>query len=125
LIASGVLDGAGNAWFFTGGVAESGVVGSTPGTFTGTVAFSTYMGELSPSGAVLTPFNPSTQSYGLQPTGVGVNATATSTNTTVAPLAVTVGALGIDVFGNIWVEDVLSNRIIKISGLATANTVNY
>jgi hypothetical protein len=32
--------------------------------------------------------------------------------------------LGVDVSGNIWMEDILSNRIIKISG-AVANTVNY
>lgn len=125
LIASGSLDGAGNAWFFTGGVTANGVVGSSPGTFTGTVTFSTYLSELSPSGAVLTPYNASTQTYGLQQTGVGINATATSTNASIVPLSIPVGSFGIDVFGNIWVEDVLSNRILKIPSLATANTVNY
>jgi hypothetical protein len=124
LISSGTLDGAGNLWFLTGGYAASGVVGSPSETFTGPVTFSTYLSELSPTGAVLTPFNTTTYTYGLQPSGVGVNATATATNGSVAPLSISVGLLGVDVNGNIWVDDILSNRIIKVPG-AVANIVNY
>jgi hypothetical protein len=124
LLLSGALDGAGNFWFITGGYSASGVVGGSSGTFTGPTSFSTYLGELSPTGAVLTPFNTSTQTYGLQPSGVGANVTATSTNGSVSPISISAALLGVDVSGNIWMEDILSNRIIKISG-AVANTVNY
>jgi hypothetical protein len=125
LISSGTLDGAGNGWYITGGVAASGVVGTSPGTFTGTLTFTTYLNGISPSGTLLTTYNAGSQMFGLQPSGVGLNATATSTNASFAPLSVSVGLLGVDVSGNIWVEDILSNRIIKIPGVATANTVNY
>ncbi len=125
LISSTALDGAGNLWFTTGGVAISGVVGSTAGTFTGTIKYSSYLGEISPSGTLLTTYNPVTKVYGLQPSGVGANATATATNAFVSNFPFGVGLLGVDVNANIWVYDFLSNRIIKIPSLATANTLNY
>ncbi len=125
LISSGVLDGAGNFWYMTSGAAATGVVGTTPGTFSGTAKFSTYLNGISPSGALLTTYNPGTNAYGMQPTGVGANATATATNAGLSGFSNTAGVLGVDVNGNLWVEDVLSNRAIKLTGVATANTVNY
>ncbi len=125
LIGSAVLDGGGNLWFLTGGAAATGVVGSTSVTFTGTVTYSAYLGEISSSGTLLTPYNAGTQTYGLQPAGVGVNATATSTNGSVYPGAVSASLIGVDLLGNIWALDTQTNKLIKITGMATANTVNY
>ena len=125
LIQNAVLDGGGNLWFVTAGITETGVVGSTSGTFTGTAAFSSYLGEISSTGNVLTPFNASTQTYGLQPTGFGANATVTATNASTVSNEASVELLGVDRFGNIWALDTQSFRILKITGLAVANTVNY
>jgi hypothetical protein len=125
LISNAVLDGAGNLWFVTGGVAAKGVVGSAANTFTGTVNYQAYLGEISSSGALLTPYNASTQTYGLQPAGFGVNATASVTNGSVYPGGNSVALLGVDRFGNIWATDYVSNKLLKITGLAAANTVNY
>jgi hypothetical protein len=129
VITSAVLDGGGNLWFVTGGVAETGVVASSSGssvsTFTGTAKYSSYLGEISSSGALLTTYNASTQTYGLQPTGFGANGTASATNTSVVPETGSVGLLGVDAFGNIWALDEESSRLLKITGLATANTLNY
>ena len=36
-----------------------------------------------------------------------------------------IGLLGVDNGGNIWAIDDYTRRLVKISGLATANTVNY
>jgi hypothetical protein len=109
----------------TSGVAATGVVGTTPGTFSGTAKFSTYLNGISPSGTLLTTYNPATNAYGMQPTGVGANATATATNAGLSAFTTTAGVLGVDVNGNLWVEDILSNRAIKLTSVATANTVNY
>ena len=125
LISSATLDGAGNLWFVTGAAAATGTVGAIPGTFNGTVNYSSYLGEISSSGALLTPYNASTNTYGLQPTGFGVNATATSAGGSAIPVAISVGLLGVDRFGNIWAADSQSFRLLKITGLAAANTVNY
>ena len=124
LLDSAALDGAGNLWFVSGAVTATGVVNSAR-HFTGSVSYASYLGEISPSGALLTPYNASNQTYGLQPTGFGPNATASVTNTSVSPASFSVGLLGIDRFGNIWVSDATSYRILKITGLAAANTVNY
>lgn len=126
LITNGVLDGAGNFWFASSGITATGVVGSTPGTFTGTATIASYLSEIAPGGQILTPFNASTQTYGLQPTGFGANVTVSATNA----LAYTggdpsVSLLGVDRFGNIWAFDIQTNRLLKITGLAAANTVNY
>jgi hypothetical protein len=121
-----VLDGAGNFWFASSGITATGVVGSTPGTFTGTAAFSSYLSEISPSGQILTPFNATTQTYGLQPAGFGANVSVSATNAVPATSgSPSVFMLGVDRFGNIWAEDIQSNKLLKITGLATANTVNY
>ena len=122
---SAVLDGAGNLWFTTGGVAASGTVGSTAGTFNGTVTYSTYLGEISPSGVLLSPFDPSTSTYGYQPAGLGTNVTASSTGGSIATESPSVSLLGVDSSGNIWALDNQTNKLLKISGMATANTVNY
>jgi hypothetical protein len=124
VISSGTLDGAGNFWYMTGGIAATGVVGTTTGTFTGTAKFSTYLNGISPSGALLTTYNAGANAYGMQPSGVGANATAAATNATPS-LSISVGLLGVDVNGNLWVEDILSNRVIPLKGVATANSVNY
>ena len=125
LMIGGVLDGAGNFWFTTGGATVSGVVGSSPGTFTGNITYATYLGEITANGTVATPFNAATNTYGLQPSGLGTNATATGTNASVSPSGVSAVLLGVDLFGNIWAEDVQNSKVFKITGLATANTVNY
>ncbi len=78
LLTSGVLDGAGNLWFTSGGVAATGTVGSASETFNGTVTYSSWLGEISPSGTLLSPFNATTSTYGYQPSGLGSNVTATS-----------------------------------------------
>jgi len=125
ILINAVLDGAGNLWFTTGGVAQSGTVGSSSTQFTGTATFSSWLGEISPTGTVLSPFNPAMGIYGYQPTGFGVNATASVNNAAVATADATVALLGVDSSGNIWALDEETNRILKISGMATANTSNY
>jgi hypothetical protein len=125
LITSAVLDGAGNLWFTSVGVAQSGVVGSSSGTFTGTINYTTYLNEISPSGTLLTPYNATNNVYGLQPAGLGVNASATSTNSAAANESSSITLFGVDVLGNIWAFDSQTNKLLKITGLATANTVNY
>jgi hypothetical protein len=127
VVVTGALDGAGNYFFVTGSTASTGVVGNVPDTFTGTATYSAFLGEISPTGAVLTPYNASTKVYGLQPSGFGTNATATSTNTAISPTGnESAFLLGVDKYGNIWGEDILNGNIIKITGgLATANIVNY
>jgi len=125
LLTSAVLDGGGNLWFTTEGVAATGTVGAAAGTFNGTVKYSTFLGEISPSGTLLTPLNAATSTYGLQPTGLGSNVTATSTGGSIFNQSSSVGLLGVDPSGNIWAVDSPSNKVLKISGLATANTVNY
>jgi hypothetical protein len=125
LLTSAVLDGAGNLWFTLGGIAATGTVGQTSGTFNGTATYSTWLAELSPSGALLTPLNTATPTYGLQPTGMGANVTVTATEATLVNDSETVALFGVDNSGNIWALDGDTDRVFKISGLATANTVNY
>jgi hypothetical protein len=125
LISSGVLDGAGNFWYLTNGVAANGIVGSSPLTFSGTAKFSTYLNGISPTGALLTTYDSATKVYGLQPSGLGVNVTGNAANAFVSNSSFSAGLLGVDVNGNLWAEDTLSNRFFKITSLATANTVNY
>lgn len=125
IIINAVLDGAGNLWFTTGGVALSGTVGSSSTQFTGTATFSSWLGEISPTGTVLSPFNPAMGIYGYQPAGFGVNATAAVNNAAVTGADATVALLGVDVSGNIWALDIVTNKILKISGKAIANTSNY
>jgi hypothetical protein len=74
---------------------------------------------------LLTPFNAATSTYGFQPAGLGTNATATSTGGSIFNQSESVSLLGVDRSGNIWALDSQSNKLLKISGLATANTVNY
>lgn|GEM_PF-3349856 len=126
LAVSGVLDGDGNYFFISAATAATGVVGSSPGTFTGTATYSTYLGEISNAGAVVTPFDAASKQYGLQPPGLGLNGTVSSTNGGLSPFGNNSAALlGVDKFGNLWGVDLFNNRIFKITGLATANTVNY
>ena len=125
LIFSGALDGAGNFWYLTGGVAETGTVGTTSGTYNGTATFATYLNGVSPTGSLLTTYNAGSQMYGMQPTGVGLNGTGTVSNGTVGAVSLSAAVVGIDVNGTIWVEDFLSGRVIPITGVAQANTVNY
>jgi hypothetical protein len=125
-ISSAALDGAGNLWFVTSGSFASGTATSIT-SYSGTISFSTWLAELSPTGAVLSPFNTGTGTYGYQPTGVGMNASANVTGQ-FATFASNfgVGLFGIDNAGNIWaVDQLFTRRIIKISGLATPNTLNY
>ncbi len=123
---SAVLDGAGNLWFTTSGVAATGtVVDPIAGTFNGTVTYSTYLGKIDPSGVLRSPFNPVTSTYGYQPAGLGTNVTASSTGGSIISESQSVALLGVDSSGNIWALDNQSNKLLKISGLATANTVNY
>ena len=97
-----------------------------PGTFTGTATFSSYLSEISPGGQILTPFNASTQTYGLQPAGFGSNVTVSATNAVVYTGSYpSVSLLGVDRFGNIWAIDISTSKLLKITGLAVANTVNY
>ena len=128
LINSATLDGAGNLWFVGGLVSANGVVGTAAGTFTGTVAYSSYLSEVSPSGTLLTPYTKGTGPYGLQPAGFGPTVNATGTNASVYTGSGGGGSvflLGVDRFGNIWAADNENNRLMKITGLAVANTVNY
>jgi hypothetical protein len=126
IINSAALDGAGNLWFTSGGSFATGTA-VTITTFNGTVNFSSWLGEISPSGVVLSPFNTSTNTYGYQPTGLGMNVSANVTGQIAAfggnP---TTSLLGIDNGGNIWaVDGTFTRRVLKIPGLATANAVNY
>jgi hypothetical protein len=85
------------------------------------------LGEISPSGAVLSPFNAGANTYGYQPTGLGMNVSANVTGqiAVFSPNS-SMGLLGIDNAGNIWAIDATyTRRVLKISGLATANTLNY
>ena len=126
LIDSAALDGAGNLWFITSGSFATGTATSIT-TFNGTVNFSSWLGEISPSGAVLSPFNAGANTYGYQPTGLGMNVSANVTGqiAVFSPNS-SMGLLGIDNAGNIWALDfTYARRVLKISGLATANTVNY
>ena len=101
LITSGVLDGAGNLWYLTSGTTENGVVGSSFGTFSGTATFSTYLNGISPSGALLTPYNAGSKIYGNQPSGVGANGSATASNAFASNVSGNFGGLlGVDN----WVE---------------------
>jgi len=130
-IEQGALDGGGNFWFVTTGVAATGTETSTSGGsdgFNGAATFSSYLSEVTSSGTLGTSYNMGTQTYGLQPSGMGPNATANVSGQglyTAGLANVGVSILGIDSSGNIWVLDDLSFRAIKIPGLATANTVNY
>jgi len=125
-IDSAVLDGAGNLWFSTNGIFASGTATSTS-TFNGTVNHSAWLGEISPSGAILSPFNPGAGVYGYQPAGLGMNVSANVTGATsiVTDSDPSMSIAGIDNAGNIWAIDTYTRRVLKITGLATANTVNY
>jgi hypothetical protein len=95
------------------------------GTFNGTVTYSTWLGELSPSGTLLSPLNTTTPTYGYQPAGLGANVTVTSAGGSVLTESASAELLGVDSSGNIWAIDEDTGKVLKISGLATANTVNY
>jgi hypothetical protein len=125
LIDSAVLDGAGNLWFVTSGSFATGTATGIT-TFNGTINFSTWLGEISPSGAVLSPFNAGANTYGYQPTGLGMNVSANVTGQQ-AFFSVNsdAGLLGVDNAGNIWATDTYTRRVFKIPGLASANAVNY
>jgi hypothetical protein len=123
LIGSVALDGAGNLWFLTSGVSASGTVtaynsSANAVSFSGTVTYSTNLGEISPSGTLL--------KSGIQPSGLGANGGATVTNAAFTNEGNGASLLGVDNSGNIWAYDELSGRVIKISGTgAVANTMNY
>jgi hypothetical protein len=51
--------------------------------------------------------------------------TATSTGGSIINVSASAALLGVDSSGNIWAEDIQTNKLLKISGLATANTMNY
>ena len=123
LITSAVLDGAGNLWFLTSGVSVTGTITSYNSaakvvTFSGTVTYSTNLGEISPSGALL--------KSGIQPPGLGTNGSATVVNAVFRNAGNSASLLGVDNSGNIWAFDDLSGRVLKLSGTgAVANTSNY
>jgi hypothetical protein len=73
---------------------------------------------------VLSPFNIGTGIYGSQPTGVGMNVSSNVTNALITTDQPSIGLVGIDNAGNIWVSDTYTRRLIKVPG-AVANTVNY
>jgi len=125
-INSAALDGAGNLWFTTNGIFASGTATSIT-TFNGTVNHSAWLGEISPSGAILSPFNPGAGIYGYQPAGLGMNVSASVTggSAVVTTNDPSISIAGIDSAGNIWATDTYTRRVLKISGLATANTLNY
>ena len=100
-------------------------MGTTSGTYNGTATFATYLNGVSPTGSLLTTYNAGSQMYGMQPTGVGLNGTGTVSNGTVGAISLSAAVVGIDVNGTIWVEDFMSGRVIPITGVAQANTVNY
>lgn len=124
LLGNAVLDGGGNLWYVTGGVAATGTVAGS-GTFNGSVTYSTYLNEISPTGALLTTYNAGSGTYGLQPAGLGTNGTARGSNISVGNSSITASLLGVDNSGNIWAYDSLTNKVLKITGLAAANSVNY
>jgi hypothetical protein len=124
-INSAALDGAGNLWFTTDGSFATGTATSAT-TFNGTVNHSAWLAEISPSGAILSPFNPGAGIYGYQPAGLGMNVSANVTGGTAVFFnnsSLTID--GVDNAGNILATDTYTRKVIKISGLATANTVNY
>jgi hypothetical protein len=123
-VNSEVLDGAGNLWFYTDGVFATGTATGAY-TYSGTVNYSSWLGEVNASGSVLSPFNAGTNTYGYQPAGLGMNVSASETGSTFVTDQPSAGLLGVDNAGNIWATDTYTRRIIKISGLATANSVNY
>jgi hypothetical protein len=126
LIQDGVLDGAGNFWFLTNGVAATGTENNANGAFTGTATYNTYLSEINASGTLVTSYNAGSQVFGSTETGVGLSGTGTSVNNaSVYTQGASASILGIDSSGNILVLDEESFRLIKIPGLATANTVNY
>ncbi len=120
LIDSAVLDGAGNLWLATDGFFATGTATSIS-AYNGTVNFSTWLVKISPSGAVLSPYNASSSIYGYQPTGFGMNAsTNVAGETAIVGEGGGIGLLGIDNGGNIWAIDQYTRRLVKIPGLATA-----
>jgi hypothetical protein len=123
-IHSQALDGAGNLWFTTDEVFATGTATSVV-TFNGTVSYSSWLGEISPSGTVLSLFNAGTNTYGNQPAGLGMDVSASVTGGTVPITQPSVSIVGVDNAGNIWASDTYTRRIIKITGMATANTINY
>ncbi|MDP9051668.1 MAG: hypothetical protein M3O31_13260 [Acidobacteriota bacterium] len=124
-IDSATLDGAGNLWFATGGVSANGTAASAT-TISGTVKYTAWVGEISPSGTVLSPFNAGAGIYGYQPAGAGMNVSANLSNSSVfTSNEFSLGVVGVDNAGNLWLSDTYTRRIIKVTGLATANTVNY
>jgi hypothetical protein len=125
LINSVALDGGGNLWLSTGGAFGTGTA-ATPATFNGTMSFSTWLVEISPTGAILSPYNAGSSIYGYQPTGVGMNGSANVTGETAFfGAGPNLSLFGVDNSGNIWALDIYTRRLVKIPGLATANTVNY
>jgi hypothetical protein len=126
IIQNGALDGAGNFWFLTNGVAATGTETNTNGAFTGTATYNTYLSEINSSGTLKTSYNASSQVFGLTESGVGLIGTGTTVNNaSVYTQGISATVLGVDSSGNIWALDENSFRVIKISGLATANAVNY
>ncbi len=125
LINSAALDGGGNLWLSTGGSFATGTATGLT-TFNGTVNYSAWLVEISPSGALLSPYNAGGSVYGYQPAGLGMNASANVTGeTAIVAASPYTSLLGVDSGGNIWATDTLTRRVLKISGLATANSVNY
>ena len=125
LIANAALDGAGNLWFASNGITQTGVVGDYDNTFTGNATYASYLGEITAAGTLGTPYNTTTNTYGLQPVGFGTNVTAAATDGNSTPISESVAILGIDVAGNIWAVDSQSYKLLKITGMATPNTKNY
>jgi hypothetical protein len=125
-INSATLDGAGNLWFTTNGVFATGTATSST-TFNGAVSNSAWLGEISPSGVILSPFNPGAGIYGYRPAGLGMNVSASVTGGTSAVTTndPSMSIVGVDNAGNIWATDTYTRRVIKITGMATPNTVNY
>jgi hypothetical protein len=90
------------------------------------VTHSAWLGEISPTGAILSPFNPGAGVYGYQPAGLGMNVSANvASGTSVVTNDVSLSLAGVDSSGNIWATDTYTRRVLKISGMATANTTNY
>jgi hypothetical protein len=84
------------------------------------------LSEINSSGTLVTSYNAGSQVFGLTESGVGLSGTSTSVNNaSVNTQGTSASILGIDSSGNILVLDEESFRVIKVSGLATANTVNY
>jgi hypothetical protein len=75
---------------------------------------------------VLSPFNSGSNTYGYQPTGLGMNASANVTGQTAFFTDnSSTSLLGVDNSGNIWAYDTYLRRVFKSPGLATPNAVNY